>query len=205
MSAQLPRPDRTPAPPGSTPTRPPGVVTVIGLLGHAFEAIGDEGREALVSAELVMGGRRQLESLRKWSPGAKAGASSQETPAIEIGDDVDDACRRAASASRDGVPVCMVVSGDPGFFGIEGSLVRVIDRRYLRILPAASPVSLAFARLALPWEDAAVVSVRGRPLADSIRAIRLARKAAVLTSSDAPPEAVGKALIAARAAVDMVA
>ena len=201
----MPGPDRTSAHPGSTPTRPPGVVTVIGLLGHAFEAIGDEGRDALMSAELVMGGRRQLESLRKWSPGAKAGASSQETPSVEIGDDVDDACRRAASASRDGVPVCVVVSGDPGFFGIVGALVRVIDRRYLRILPATSAVSVAFARLALPWEDAAVVAVRGRALADSVRAIRLARKAAVLTSGDAPPEAVGKALIAARAAVDLVA
>jgi len=50
-----------------------------------------------------------------------------------------------------------------------------------------------------------VVAVRGRPLTDSIRAIRLARKAAVLTSPDVPPEAVGKALVAARAAVDMVA
>jgi precorrin-6Y C5,15-methyltransferase (decarboxylating) len=181
------------------------VVTVVGLLGHAFEAVGDEGRAALASAELVLGGRRQLESLRKWAPGGKPGASSQETPTIEIGDDIDDACRRAASASRDGVPVCMVVSGDPGFFGIVGSLVRVIDRRYLRILPATPAVSLAFARLAMPWEDAAVVAVRGRPLADSVRAIRLARKAAVLTSPDAPPEAVGRALVAARAAVDLVA
>ena len=201
----MPIPDRTAAHPGATPTRPPGVVTVIGLSSHAFEAIGDEGRTALGSAELVMGGRRQLESLRKWSPGVKPGASSPETPTVEIGDDVDDACRRAASASREGISVCIVVSGDPGFFGILGSLVRVVDRRYLRVLPATSSVSLAFARLALPWEDAAVVAVRGRPLSDSVRAIRLARKVAVLTAPDAPPEAVGKALVAARAAVDLVA
>jgi precorrin-6Y C5,15-methyltransferase (decarboxylating) len=180
------------------------VVTVIGLFGHAFEAVGDEGRAALASAELILGGRRQLESLRKWS-GIKPGASSQGTSTAEIGDDVDDACRRAASASREGISVCIVVSGDPGFFGIVGPLVRVIDRRYLHVLPATTSVSLAFARLALPWEDAAVVAVRGRPLSDSVRAIRLARKAAVLTSAEAPPEAVGRALVAARAAVDLVA
>jgi precorrin-6Y C5,15-methyltransferase (decarboxylating) len=81
----------------------------------------------------------------------------------------------------------------------------VVDRRHLRVIPAPSSVSVAFARLGLPWDDAAVVSTHGRSLTDAVRAIRLARKAAVLTSPDSPPEAVGRALVAARAAVDLVA
>jgi precorrin-6Y C5,15-methyltransferase (decarboxylating) len=205
MSSSLPMPDAAVADSGATPTRPPGMVTVVGLMGQPRQTVGVEGRAALASAELVLGGRRELESLHGLALGAESGTSGQDIPTVEIGDDADDACRRAASASRDGVAVCMVVSGDPGFFGIVASLVRVVDRRYLRILPAPSSVSLAFARLALPWDDAAVVCPQGGRLGDSIRAIRLARKAAVLTSPASPPEAVGRSLVAARAAVDMVA
>jgi precorrin-6Y C5,15-methyltransferase (decarboxylating) len=98
-----------------------------------------------------------------------------------------------------------LASGDPGFFGIVRSLLRVIDRKNLVVLPAPSSVSLAFARIGLPWDDATVVSAHGRPLADAIGAIRVARKVAVLTSPESPPEAVGEALVAARAAVDVVA
>src|ERR1035441_6239085 len=205
VSSSLPVPDAAVADSGAMPARPPGIVTVVGVMGHSRHTVGDEGRAALASAELVLGGRRELESLQGLAFGAQSGTSGQDIPTVEIGDDADDACRRAASASRDGVAVCMVVSGDPGFFGIVASLVRVVDRRCLRILPAPSSVSLAFARLALPWEDAAVVCPQGGRLSDSIRAIRLARKAAVLTSPASPPEAVGQSLVAARAAVDMVA
>jgi len=55
-------------------------------------------------------------------------------------------------------------------------------------------VSLAFARLGLPWDDAVVVSAHGRPLADAARAVVHAPKAAVLVAPDAPPEALGKEL-----------
>jgi precorrin-6Y C5,15-methyltransferase (decarboxylating) len=122
-----------------------------------------------------------------------------------VGDDIDEACRQVAAAVGSGQAVCVLASGDPGFFGIMRALLLVVDRRAIRVLPAPSSVSIAFARLGLPWDDAAVVAVGGRSLDDAVRAIRLARKAAVLTSVDSPPEAVGRALVEARAAVDMVA
>ncbi|MHB1710938.1 MAG: bifunctional cobalt-precorrin-7 (C(5))-methyltransferase/cobalt-precorrin-6B (C(15))-methyltransferase, partial [Acidimicrobiales bacterium] len=111
----------------------------------------------------------------------------------------------AASASRDGVAVCILTSGDPGFFGIVHALSKLMDRRYLRILPAPSSVSLAFARLAMEWEDAVVVRFEQETVAIAVRAIRLAHKAAVLTSTSSPPEMIGQALEAAHSAVDMAA
>jgi precorrin-6Y C5,15-methyltransferase (decarboxylating) len=186
------------------PARPvPATVTVIGVIGDRFDAIGDDGREALVSTDLVVGGRRLWEGVAAW-----LGANHPASPLPrwqEIGGDVDEACRQVAAASGTGVSVCVLASGDPGFFGIVRALLRVVDRRHLRVLPAPSSVSVAFARLGLPWDDAAVISAHGRSLTDAVRAIRLAHKAAVLTSPDSPPEAVGKALAAARAAVDLVA
>ena len=56
-------------------------------------------------------------------------------------------------------------------------------------------MSLAFARLGLPWDDAVVVSAHGRPLRAAARRAAAASKAAVLTSPDSPPEALGKELL----------
>lgn len=101
--------------------------------------------------------------------------------------------------------LCVLASGDPGFFGILRTLLNHLDRHQLRVLPAASSVSVAFARLGLPWDDAVVVSAHGRPLGDAVRVARTAPKVAVLTSPDSPPEALGKALLAAGCTVDTVA
>ena len=178
-----------------------GTVTVVGIAGSWPDHIGPDVRAALDGAGLVLGGRRHLEAFEAWQRG-RGGAPVQSAV---IGGDADEACRRVAAASGQGTTVCVLASGDPGFFGIVRALLRVIDRKNLVILPAPSSVSLAFARIGLPWDDATVISAHGRPLADAIGAIRVARKVAVLTSPGAPPEAVGRALVAARAAVDVVA
>jgi precorrin-6B C5,15-methyltransferase / cobalt-precorrin-6B C5,C15-methyltransferase len=173
-------------------------ITVVGVSDERLETLPPEARRALAGASCVVGGRRHLALWRSW------GLGDAET--IEVGGSVDDVAstvrRRGA---EEGGAVCVLASGDPGFFGILRSLLRTVDRRSLRVLPAPSSVSLAFARLALPWDDAVVVSAHGRPLAAAVDAVRTARKAAVLTSPDVPPEALGAALAEAGVSMDLVA
>jgi precorrin-6Y C5,15-methyltransferase (decarboxylating) len=93
-------------------------------------------------------------------------------------------------------PVCVLASGDPGFFGIVRALADRFGPDALDVRPAVPTVSLAFARLGMPWDDAVVVSAHGRPLGDAARAAARAPKAAVLVSPESPPEALGKELLA---------
>lgn len=191
-----------PAPDPAT-VAPPGTVAVVGVNGDRIESAGPDGHRAIADADHVLGARRQLENVATW---LLAGDPLAQLPRlVEVGPDVEDTCRRAAAAAGEGSAVCVLTTGDPGFFGIVRSLLRVVDRRNLRVVPAPSVVSLAFARLGLPWDDAAVVAVSGGSLAEAVRSIRLARKAAILTSAGSPPEAIGRALVDARAAVDLVA
>ncbi len=92
-------------------------------------------------------------------------------------------------------PVCVLASGDPGFFGIVRPLIERFGAEALDVHPAPSSVSLAFARLGLAWDDAVVVSAHGRPLASAARAILAHPKVAVLTSPDATPQQLGRALM----------
>ena len=131
-----------------------------------------------VDADLYVGGRRHLEGL-----GGRH---------LVIGGDLGPVLDGIA-----GEPgrVCVLASGDPGFFGIVRALAERFGSDALDVRPAPSSVSLAFARLGLPWDDAVVVSAHGRPLRAAARRAAAAGKAAVLTSPDSPPEALGKELL----------
>ncbi|HEY3941323.1 MAG TPA: precorrin-6y C5,15-methyltransferase (decarboxylating) subunit CbiE [Acidimicrobiales bacterium] len=183
------------------------IVTVIGLASDRLGDLSRDAVDALGSAELVVGGERHLAAWRSWRPllGADADAAGR-VEMLAIGADADAAALEVRRAAVDGGRrVCVLASGDPGFFGILRALLRALDRRSLRVLPAASSVAVAFARLGLPWDDAAVVSAHGRPLVDAVRAARTRPKVAVLTSPDAPPQALGSALVDLGLSFDLVA
>ena len=101
--------------------------------------------------------------------------------------------------------VCVLATGDPGFFGITRALARRFGPSLLDVHPAPSSVSLAFARLGLSWDDARVVSAHGRPLPVALEEMRGAEKVAVLCSPESPPEAIASALIADGATFDIAA
>jgi precorrin-6Y C5,15-methyltransferase (decarboxylating) len=130
------------------------------------------------AADLVVGGRRHLEG----RPGRHLAIGGDLGPVLDA---------IAAEPGR----VCVLASGDPGFFGIVRALAERFGSPALDVRPAPSSVSLAFARLGQPWDDAVVVSAHGRPLRAAGRRAACAAKAAVLTSPDSPPEALGKELL----------
>ena len=120
-------------------------------------------------------------------------------PALDDPAPLDEVLGHVEDASRAGRAVSVLASGDPGFFGIVRVLSERVGSGLLRVHPAPSSVSLAFARLGLSWDDATVVSAHGRPLADAVRAVRSSRQpsVAVLASPDSPPQVVAEALLAA--------
>jgi precorrin-6Y C5,15-methyltransferase (decarboxylating) len=136
----------------------------------------------LPDASVYVGGRRHLELA-----GIKDG--------VVIGGDLAPVLDAVAAAPG---TVCVLASGDPGFFGIVRALAERFGGERLEVHPAPSSVSLAFARIGLPWDDATVVSAHGRPLADAAWAAAASadgNKTAVLVSPDNPPEALGKELL----------
>ncbi|MGV9991004.1 precorrin-6y C5,15-methyltransferase (decarboxylating) subunit CbiE [Streptomyces sp. NPDC003374] len=91
-------------------------------------------------------------------------------------------------------PVVVLASGDPGFFGIVRALAERFGPERLDVRPGVSSVAAAFARLALPWDDAVVVSAHGRDLRTAVNVCRARPKVAVLTGPGAGPAELGAAL-----------
>ena len=158
----------------------PDRIAVVGISGG--EPVGKEARAAIDAAAVVAGAPRHLRTL------APLGARTLpiDGPLADVLDEIE----------REGGGACVLASGDPGFFGIVRALADRVGSDRLEVHPAPSSVSLAFARLGIPWDDAAVISAHGRPLADAAGRAVGHPKAAVLTAPDAPPEAVGRVMLA---------
>lgn len=159
-------------------------VSVVGVIGG--EVFGPAARSAVATADVLIGSPRHL----AWFDGRTAGER------IDLVGPLAPLIERIAAHRDAGMRVCVLSSGDPGFFGITRLLSERFGAPGLQVLPAPSSVSLAWAAAGMTWDDADVVSAHGRPLAAAVEAAIRSTKVAVLTAPSNPPEALGKELLA---------
>lgn len=168
----------------------PERVSVVGI-GCDGGPLSPAAAGAVAGADLVVGAARHLGALGLAGPGTAR--------TVVLGAGGTDLAAALARIEAEPGPVCVLASGDPGFFGVLRALASRFGAGRLEVHPAVSSVAAAFARLGIPWDDAVVVSAHGRPLDAAVDAVLRAGKAAVLVSPDNPPEAVGKGLLTAGA------
>ena len=101
-------------------------------------------------AAVLVGGKRQL-SYFEDTPAFKKEISSPLTRVLDF-----------IESNRGTGLVVVLASGDPLFFGIGKILVTRLGPDQVVIHPNVTSMASAFARLKLPWQDAAWVSLHGR-------------------------------------------
>jgi len=168
------------------------MITVVGMDGSP---LSPRATAALAAATLVAGARRHLAAAGVLAPALAPGGrppAAGRLPRAEVIMLGELAPALDALAGHEGDAV-VLASGDPGFFGI----VRALRERGLEtsVLPAVSPVAMAFARAGLPWDDAVVVSAHGRDPRRAVNVCRAHPKVAVLTGPGAGPAEIGAALM----------
>jgi precorrin-6B C5,15-methyltransferase / cobalt-precorrin-6B C5,C15-methyltransferase len=152
-------------------------IAVLGVSGGRVPA----GTEALLAgADIVAGGAAVLDAL------APNGARR-----VVLGAGI--AATLEALAAEPGA-VCVLASGDPGFFGVVRALGAAARPERLDVHPAPSSVAVAFARLGLPWDDALVVSAHGRDPRPAINTALRHPKVAILTEPRAAAATIVEAL-----------
>ena len=160
-----------------------GAVDVVGL--HGGEWFGAAAGAAVRAATTLIGASRHLDALDASVAGRRVPLGGSLAAVL------DDAASRVARGER----VCLLASGDPGFFGLARLASARLGAERVRVHPAPSSVAVAFARVGLAWDDAVVVSAHGRPLAPVVAAVASHPKVAVLVSADQPPQALGRELL----------
>ncbi len=93
--------------------------------------------------------------------------------------------------------VVILASGDPGFYGIAGTLLRYLPPDQLEIAPHVTSLQLAFARAGIAWNDAVFTSAHARPLAEVVGCAKRAPKLGILTDRKQTPAFIAQTLLAA--------
>ncbi len=158
-------------------------VTVVGIGADGCAGLSSRAAGAVSAADVLAGGERHLAAFPQF-----------RGERIVLGKDLPGAVERVA-ALADEHAVCVLASGDPLLFGIGARLVARLGPEHVEILPQPSSVQWAFARAGLAWDDAAILSVHGRPLAGLAARVRRARKVALLTGGEASPARVARHLL----------
>jgi precorrin-6Y C5,15-methyltransferase (decarboxylating) len=155
-------------------------LTVVGIGEDGFAGLGRAARRALLDAAVVVGGARHLAMLPRRI------AARREPWPTPFG--IEPVLRLR------GTPTCVLASGDPMCFGVGATLARALPVDEMRVLPAASSISLAAGRLGWPLQDVTTVSVVGRALASVARHLREGARLIVLSADGCSPAALAALL-----------
>ncbi len=161
------------------------VVTVVGIGADGWPALGAAAQDALQDADVIAGSTRQLALL---DDRVRAERIPWPTPLLS-------ALPSIVAAQR-GRRLVVLASGDPMLFGIGSNLAALVGAQSLDVIPHASSVSLACARLGWPCEDVEVVSLVGRPTQSLHPAVQHGRRVVALVSEAGGAAAVCALLVA---------
>jgi precorrin-6Y C5,15-methyltransferase (decarboxylating) len=143
------------------------IVTVAGLGAEGWQGLSPASRDAIGQAGIIVGGPRQLALLPAEVTGRRVPLPSPLLPGLRDLIDGQTATgptgNGQAGTGTAGAGLVVLASGDPMFYGIGTTLVRLLGPERVRVLPHPSSVSLAAARLGWALDDTDVVSLVGRP------------------------------------------
>ena len=154
-----------------------GRIVVVGIGADGWSGLSEAARAAVLSADEVVGSRRQLDLLPSDAPPARPWPSP-------IGPLVDELVGRAAGC------VCVLASGDPMLHGIGATLARRLEADRLEVIVHPSALALACARLGWAEAEVALVSTVARPAATVARVLQDGRRVVVYGGAAAVAELV---------------
>lgn len=153
-------------------------ITVVGIGADGWAGLTEPARDRIRAADILVGSARQL-ALVPDPAGTRITWPSPLLPALP-----------GLLAAHAGHSLCVLASGDPMFFGIGTTLVRLLGPDRVDVLPHPSSMSLACARLGWAWEDVEVISLVGRPIDQLRRVMWPGRRILVLSADGHTPAAV---------------
>jgi precorrin-6Y C5,15-methyltransferase (decarboxylating) len=157
------------------------VVIVVGIGADGEAGLPPAARQALAEAEVLIGSARQLALVG--ADAIKVTWPSPMLPAIP-----------PLLAEHAGRRICLLASGDPMFYGVGSTLVSLLGRDHVRVIPHPTSLSLACARLGWPVPEVEVVSLVGRPVETLHPALAPGRRVLVLSASGDTPALVANLL-----------
>lgn len=153
-------------------------ITVVGIGADGWDAVPPASRVLVEGADILLGGERHLDLVPPVDGQERTPWPRPMTSLPTFIEQYDE--RRVVALS----------SGDPLVSGIGTTLIRLLGRDAVTVVPTVSSVALARARMGWSAEESAVVTLVGRDPAALRRELAPGRRLIVLSSDDRTPIAV---------------
>lgn len=172
-------------------TSRPEPITVLGMdctVPALEDALTPPLRRLLDEADVICGPARLLDQV--------AEPEGRRLRRIPLTLPLEPLLDRLAHLRAAGAQVLVLSGGDPLFFGIGATMARQLGADAVRIVPAASSLQAACARLALPWHRVICLSLHGREDLGPLNAAA-ARGAplCILTDARMTPDVIARHLL----------
>ncbi|ATW28126.1 precorrin-6y C5,15-methyltransferase (decarboxylating) subunit CbiE [Candidatus Formimonas warabiya] len=125
-------------------------ICIAGMGPGALEYITPAALEAIIRSDILVGGKRNLDSFQHLNKEVYEFKSSME--------DMFNYVQEARQEKK----ICVVVSGDPGFYSLLDFFLKKLGRDSLEVIPGISSFQYLFAKLAKPWKNFFLCSMHGR-------------------------------------------
>jgi len=157
-------------------------VDIIGM-GLGEEDLTEVHKKIIKKADLIIGGRRHLESFKGWG-----------IETLVISKDIDEVVE-AVKKRMDSERVVVLASGDPLFFGIGATLIRELGKEGVTVHPNISSLGAAFSAIKEPWHDALLISLHGRDPVDLVSILKTHSKIGILTDQRKTPSFIAATIL----------
>ncbi len=154
------------------------MITIVGMGPGADNMVTPAAREALESANVIVGSDRWLEG---FSGSDKELIAWRPAEAF-----IEEITERARSED-----VAVMVTGDPGLFSFLGTIKRKDPSLPVSVIPGISSAQLFFSRLEMDWSDVVIASVHGRDLSCLETLIHPGARLCLLTDGTNSPREIG--------------
>ena len=162
-------------------------ITIIGIGDDGLEGLTRQALDQIAAAGTIFGTANLLRKVEQ-SPAHASGQRLQTAIA-----DLDQMA--AAIDEAEELPVVLLASGDPLFYGTSRYLCDKLGKDRFEVLPHVSSMQLAFARVKESWDEAYLTNMATQTVPRVVERIRSAEKVGMFTTDEVPPAAIAKALI----------
>lgn len=159
-------------------------LVVVGL-GVAPEDFSGANRKIVDEAQVLVGGKRHLQRFKE-----------HDAEQIAITSPLSNVFEKIEKALDKDKNVVVLATGDPLFFGIGKTLIEHFSAGRVEVAPNVSVLQAAAAKLKIPWNEVAMVSLHGRNnMQPLFEALMEHERVAALTDEHNIPSAMAQALL----------
>lgn len=177
-------------------------VYIIGVLDNGAAGLCPEALQRIRRADVLIGGQRTLLLLKN--------EMAQSVQQHDVAEGLSKCQQWIKQAQADNLNVVVLATGDPMCHGIGSYLIKQLGHDFCQIIPNVSTLQLAFARLGLAWQTAAICSVHSKDAGEwhveagpehglypVLEAVRNNDLVAMFTSPKNSPDRIARLLITA--------